>query len=147
MSNSGLANLLGKIWVSRILRLGALAVCLLVLGGIVPISIEHFQTGNACPNLGPVPACYVVSVSYVAMAIAVSIGWRALKWLFFVGAAPVIVLALTGTSLELLGRPTCPRSESGWPLCYTSLIFGVSLLVTFLVAALIEKKSTTASPG
>lgn len=145
MLNSGLVTISGQIWVSRILRLGALAVCLLVLGGIIPISIDHFRTGNACPNLGPVPACYVVTVSYAAMAIAVSIGWQALKWVFYVGAAPVILLALAGTSLELFGRPTCPRSESGWPLCYTSLILGVSLLITFLIAVLIEKRSTARS--
>jgi len=83
--------------------------CLVVMSGIVPISITHFHTGDVCPKLGPIPACYLVSVAYAAMAIAAMVWWRDLKWLFFIGAAPVILLAATGTTLELSGRPTCPR--------------------------------------
>ena len=127
------------IWISRLLRASVLLACLAVLSGIVPISLAHFQTGDACPSIGPIPACYVVSLAYLAMAIAASIGFRNLKWLFFLGATPVILLAVAGTSLELLGRPTCPRSESGWPLCYTSLIIGLGLLTAFLGAVLLER--------
>lgn len=133
------------IWVSRLLRASVLLACLAVLSGIVPISLTHFRTGDACPNLGPIPACYVVSLAYLAMALAVTIGWRRLKWLFFVGATPVILLALAGTSFEMLGRPTCPRSQSGWPLCYTSLMIGVSLLIAFLGAFFADRKCATVS--
>jgi hypothetical protein len=129
------------IWVSRLLRIGVLLASLAVLSGIVPISLAQFRTGDACPNLGPIPACHIVSLAYFAMALAVSIGWRKFKWLFFVGAAPVILLAITGTTLELSGRPTCPRSEGGWPLCYTSLTIGLSLLAAFVGAVLGERKS------
>ncbi|MEP2731298.1 MAG: hypothetical protein ABJN03_19515 [Ascidiaceihabitans sp.] len=130
------------IWISRLLRVGVLLACLAVLSGIVPISLSHFRTGNACPKLGPVPACYVVSLAYLAMAIAVSIGWHRFKWLFFIGATPVILLAIAGTTLELFGRPTCPRSDSGWPLCYTSLMIGGSLLALCLGAVLTERTAT-----
>jgi hypothetical protein len=133
------------IWISRLLRAGVLLTCLAVLNGIVPISLEHFQTGEACPDLGPIPACHVVSLAYLAMALAVSVGWRKLKWLFFFGVTPVILLAIAGTSFELFGRPTCPRSESGWPLCYTSLMIGVSLLIAFLGAFLADRKYATGS--
>jgi hypothetical protein len=132
------------IWVSRLLRAGILLACLAVLSGIVPISITHSQTGDACPELGPIPACYVVSLAYLAMAIAVSIGWRHSKWLFFLGVTPVILLAIAGTGLELFGRPTCPRSESGWPLCYTSLMMSVSLLISFWAATLADQKAVSA---
>jgi len=106
------------IWVSRLLRGLLLIACLVVLSGIVPISITHFHTGDACPNLGPIPACYVVSLA--------------------------ILLAAAGATLELSGRPTCPRSDSGWPLCYSSLIVGVSLLAAFLVVLLIERRLRSA---
>ena len=55
-----------------------------------------------------------------------------LSGLFFVGAIPVIVLALIGTTLELSGQPTCPQSETGMPLCYMSLFVGVMMLLVFL---------------
>ena len=84
--------------------------------------------------LGPLPACYLVSVCYAAMGLAAVLWNKRLNGLFFAGAAPVILLALTGTSLELSGRPTCPRSEIGLPLCYLSLIAGIMMLVVFLFA-------------
>ena len=129
------------IWLSRLLRVLLLIACLAVLAGIVPISVTHFHTGDACPMLGPIPACYVVSVAYAAMAAAALVWWRNLKWLFFLGAAPVILLAATGTTLELGGVPTCPRSETGWPLCYTSLMVGVGLLALYLLVLGLERRS------
>ncbi|MEP5762298.1 MAG: hypothetical protein ABJ327_23885 [Litoreibacter sp.] len=129
------------IWLSRLLRAGVVLTCLVVLSGIVPISLTHFHTGDACPNLGPIPACYVVSVCYTAMAAAALIFWRNLSWLFFVGATPVILLAVAGTTLELIGRPTCPLSETGLPLCYVSLAIGCSLLLGFLLALFFEKRA------
>ena len=61
------------IWVTRFLRLDLVAASLVVLSGIIPISLTHFHTGDACPKLGPIPACYVVSVCYAAMALAASL--------------------------------------------------------------------------
>lgn len=129
------------IWFARALRLALIGACLLVLGGILPISLEHFQTGSACPMLGPLPACYVVSIAYAAMALAGLIWWCPLLPLFLLGAIPVITLALIGTASELAGVPTCPRSAEGLPLCYASLAVGVALLVTFLTITVLERKA------
>ena len=128
------------IWFSHLLRVGIVLTCLVVLSGIVPISLTHFQTGNACPNLGPIPACYVVSVCYAAMGLAALVWWRSLRWLFFAGVTPVILLAAVGTTLELSGRPTCPLSDTGLPLCYVSLALGCSLLLAFLLILFFEER-------
>ncbi|MEO9652268.1 MAG: hypothetical protein ABJ360_19325 [Roseobacter sp.] len=128
------------IWVSRLLRAGIVLTCLVVLSGIVPISLTHFRTGNACPNLGPIPACYLVSICYAAMTLAALVWWRSLTWLFIAGAAPVILLASLGTTLELIGTPTCPLSDDGVPLCYISLAIGVSMFLTFWIVIFIEKR-------
>ena len=133
------------IWIYWLLRGGIVLACLMVLGGIIPISVEQIRTGNACPKLGPIPACHVVTLAYAAMALAVTIGWRRWKWVFFVGLAPVLLLALTGTSLELLGKPTCPRSANGWPLCYSSLLVSFCLLIVFMAVILIERRGRTAN--
>lgn len=127
------------IWVARALRLGLVGGCLVVLSGIVPISLTHFHTGDACPNLGPVPACYVVSVAYAAMALAGLIWWRIALKMFLLGAIPVIALAASGTLVELSGVPTCPRSATGLPLCYISLAIGLSFLLMFLTIRAIER--------
>ena len=123
----------------RLLRIGLAGFSIYVLSGIIPISITHWHTGDACPVIGPIPACYVVSVCYAAMGIASLVWAKRLQWLFFAGSTPVILLALIGTSLELLGHPTCPLSDAGTPLCFYSLAVGLSMLIIFLVALKIER--------
>ena len=133
------------IWLARALRVGLIGACAVVLSGIIPISLTHFQTHVACPMLGPVPACYVVSIAYLAMGLAGLIFWRVALRVFLIGAVPVISLAVIGTASELAGIPTCPRSPTGLPLCYASLAVGMSLLLTFLVIRAIETR--IASPS
>ena len=127
---------------SRILRLIVVAVSLYVLSGIFPISFTHWRAGNACPHLGLVPACYLVMVCYAAMGIAALFWNKQLSWLFFSGAVPVIFMAMIGTVLEITGLPTCPRSDTGLPLCYMSLLVGVMMLVVFLYVLKLERIKT-----
>jgi hypothetical protein len=126
------------IWLARALRIALVGACLTVLSGIIPISLTQFHTGDACPSLGFIPACYIVSVAYSAMAVAGVIWWRGAMKLFLFGSIPVITLAVIGTVSELAGIPTCPRSDSGLPLCYASLAVGLGVLLVFLVIRAIE---------
>ena len=127
------------ILVGRIIRLGLLAFSVMVLSGIIPISLTHIHSGNACPKFGPIPVCYVVTMGYGAMGVAAALWNWPLNWLFIAGAIPVVLLALSGTLLELAGNPVCPRSDTGWPLCYTSLLAGLSMALAFFFALRIEK--------
>jgi hypothetical protein len=122
----------------RILRVGLAGTSIYVLSVIVRVSIAQWQTGDACPLVGPIPACYVVSISYAAMGMASLLWTKPLQWLFFAGATPVILLALAGTYFELLGSPTCPVSNAGSPMCFYSLAIGLSMLIVFLVVLKIE---------
>jgi hypothetical protein len=74
------------------------------------------------------------------MALAVLMWQRNLSWLFFAGVTPVILMAVVGTTLELSGRPTCPLSDAGLPLCYVSLAMGCILLLGFFLVLFLEKK-------
>ena len=127
---------------SRLIRLGLFGFSLYVLSGIVPISVEQFMSGGACPLIGPIPACYIVSFAYAAMGIAALIRNKRLIWLFVLGIVPVIGLAASGTALELLGNPTCPRSDGGLPLCYFSLAVGLAMAVAFYFALKVERLSS-----
>ena len=92
----------------------------------VNLSIGHFHTGDVCPMLGPVPACYLVFVGYVLAAIApwipVSLGRPA----FWIGWTPVAALATFGVVLELTQGDVCPKA-GGVPQCFYS--FGLAALV------------------
>ncbi len=120
-----------KKWLGWALRLGIAVVAGSVLAGIAPVIIDEWRGLNACPKLGPVPACYVVGFSYSAMAIAALLAPRRLTGLFLAGWVPVFALALAGSTMEILGRPTCPPSSTGTPLCFYSLAVASLLLPAF----------------
>ncbi len=118
-------------WVAR----AAIAVAsLFVLFGLAPVIASEWQGLGGCPDLGPLPACYLVAAAYAAMAIAALAAPRRLTWVFLLGWLPVFALAATGSALELSGRLTCPASSSGTPMCYYSLALAAALLPTFLFA-------------
>ena len=120
-------------WLSWVMRLGIVVVGGLVLTSLAPVILNDWQGLDACPRLGPIPACYVVGLSYGAMAIAALFAPRRLTALFLLGWAPVFVIALTGSTMEILGHPTCPVSPAGTPMCYYSLVVASLLLPAFWV--------------
>jgi len=101
---------------------------------LAPVIASEWQGLDGCPNLGPLPACYLVAVAYAAMAIAALVAPRQLTWMFLLGWLPVFALAAMGSTLELSGRPTCPVSSSGTPMCYYSLALAATLLPLFFFA-------------
>ena len=118
--------------VSTVLRIVIVLIAGAVVASLLPLIASEWRAGGACPKLGPLPACYVVGAAYTAMGVAALIGTRSPVWLFLLGWLPVFGLAAVGTSLEIFGRPTCPLSSSGIPLCYFSLALALFLLPAFL---------------
>ncbi|MEP3296798.1 MAG: hypothetical protein ABJO27_10025 [Pseudoruegeria sp.] len=128
-----------KRYLSLILRLGLVAVSVIVLTGIVPISVAQMQSGDVCPIIGGIPACYIVTLCYAAIGLSAALWRKPNDRIFLAGVVPVIGLALIGTSAELWGTPTCPRSDTGCPLCYTSLFVGVAIAVTYFILRRLER--------
>lgn len=122
------------VWFSWVLRLGIIWVASWVLAGLIPLILDELNGIDACPMLGPIPACYLVGFGYVAMAIATIISPRKLTVLFLLGWTPVFLLALSGSIMEILGHSTCPISPQGTPLCYFSLTVAALLLPVFLIS-------------
>ena len=126
-------------WLGLALRLGIATVAGLVLVGLSPLILDEWQGEEACPQLGALPACYVVGLGYCAMAGAALFGPRRLTALFLIGWTPVFVIALTGTTMEILGRPACPASPTGIPMCYYSLAIASLLLPAFWFGRQLER--------
>jgi hypothetical protein len=105
-------------------------------GGV--LSLEHLHTGEACPLLGPVPACMLVFAGYAAIIISALLprGW--FTKLFYLGWTPVFGLALVGAVLHTFVSDTCPVNESGMPKCYMSLALAALM---FVFAFLGQRKS------
>lgn len=128
------------VWLGWAMRLGVVVVASWVLAGLTPLILDEMRGVDACPMLGPVPACYLVGFGYIAMAIAVLFSPRRLTLVFLLGWAPVFLLALSGSSMEILGRPTCPVSPAGTPLCYFSLAVASLLLPAFLIGRYFQRE-------
>jgi len=107
------------------------------------LTVSHIQTGEVCPHLGPVPACYLVLAAYAmilasAFTLQKPIGTR----LFFIGWITVFGLAASGVVMELAVGETCPPGPAGIPQCFISFSMAVACLVFFVMA-----KRTLAEEG
>lgn len=111
---------------------GALAGVGLI--GVSIISWGQYSGTSTCPGFGPVPACYVILISYASVVISAFSYNRQRAWFFWPGWFGVFAAAALGSSFELAGRVTCPRSGGGTPTCYFSLLMAVLILLLYLAA-------------
>lgn len=98
------------------------------------LSYSQFQSGDACPILGVIPACYVALAGYVLMALALVM--TAIKpglptdKVFWTGLLIAGGLALLGSIFEVVKGDVCPKALGWLPMCYLSFAF--SVLIGFL---------------
>jgi len=102
------------------------------VAGAAPIAWQQFTGVKACPAIVTVPACNVVLLGYVLMAISAFLMSRARTITFFTAWAPLFLLALIGSGLELVSQDTCPRTSGGVPMCFLSLGLLTLLVLIFL---------------
>jgi len=101
-------------------------------------------TGDPCPSIGPVPACYLVLISYALMILSLIVNRNGGKhYLFAAGWGVAFIFAALGSALEFFtpGGGVCPSSSGGAlqgtstggvPMCYVSLALLVIILILFL---------------
>ncbi len=99
-----------------------LMILLFSIYGSLTLSITDFNDKNVCPKFVGVPACYLVLISFVLVALVHLLKGTFKRALcYYVFLAFPLLLALSGTISELSGRVVCPRTPSGTPMCYISL--------------------------
>ena len=124
------------------LRVIVAALALIGLFGVLPVSLAELSAGDACPHLGILPACHLVSLAYGTVLLTVLHRRLWNPWVFLLAWLPIFALAAMGSSLELLGHGTCPKTESGFPKCFFSLALAVALLLPILVHFAKSKRFT-----
>jgi hypothetical protein len=117
--------------ISRWLLVGISAVGVL---GVAQISYSQFAGLAQCPQLGMIPACYIVLACYTLILIAAVYRRAMPAWVFWIGWFGVFATAMSGTALELGGTQTCPRTASGTPTCYFSLAIAIVLALLFIIS-------------
>lgn len=103
---------------------GALvAIVAIGLANSAWLSWGQFQSGKACPLLGPIPACYVALCGYGLLAFAtikLVVRRKRADRAFWSGWAIAAGLATLGSVMEIARGDICPRIAK-LPLCYVSL--------------------------
>ncbi|WP_027067611.1 hypothetical protein [Maribacter sp. Hel_I_7] len=94
--------------------------------GARSLIITEFTTGNGCPKFGAVPACLIILICFILPLIShLLIKWNLIYFLF-TGIAALI--ALVASVMQFIGNAECPKSDSGIPMCYLSLLIFTSLI-------------------
>lgn len=131
--NNGLGD--WKVVIAKVALFG-LVVFGLWSGG--RLSWQQYQSGEACPILGPVPACYIAFVGYLLMSIVLAanllLGRTQFDWLFWTGLGVAGGLALLGSAFEIIKGDICPKAFGWLPMCYISLAFCIVIGVLFKIA-------------
>ena len=97
------------------------------------LSLKEWHTTGACPSVSGIPACYVVTVAYLLILISAITNRAPLyKRLFFTGAAVVFGLAAVGSLMQVSGLMQCPKTSTGFPMCYISLTVSLCLIGLFI---------------
>ncbi len=106
----------------RSLSLLAIAIsCYLVYMNLV--------TGDFCPKLFSLPACYLVLIAYILVLISTYIKKHSIqKTYFYLGSVSILLMAIWFTYSQLSGVQDCPVLL-GIPLCYASLIMAIVLIL------------------
>jgi len=102
---------------------------LFVIGlyGAGSLVITEITTGDGCPKFGVVPACVIILVCFtVPFVLHILKKWDLIYFLF-TGIAALIALA--ASVMQFLGNAECPKTGSGLPMCYLSLLIFTTLII------------------
>jgi hypothetical protein len=104
------------------------------LWNVFGLSVAEWSASGVCPRIAGLPACYVVTGAYLAIFISALISKKPLYIpLFIAGAGVVFGLAVIGSVTQVMGIAECPKTSSGFPLCYISLSIAVLLIGLFVL--------------
>ena len=112
-------------------------ITLLLLAGLgtlagAQLSLSHLETGQTCPLIGALPACFVVLAGYCSVLLATVWYRMTFAWqLFLLGWVPVFVLASVGVVTEIVNGGICPEGPFGVPQCFFSLAMIAACIALF----------------
>lgn len=92
----------------------------MVFFGVGNLAYNEFTIHNICPKLIGIPACYII----FGCVILIFIGhFMKSPKLFFAAASIPFTIAIIASALQFFDKAKCPKTSSGIPMCYLSLLF------------------------
>jgi hypothetical protein len=110
----------------QLLFFSILSILLIGLYGAGGLVLEEFKTGEGCPKIMHIPMCVVILVCFIIPFIAHVLKKWILLYFLFTGFAGSI--AFIASIMQSIGSAECPKTTSGTPMCYYSLLFFSSLV-------------------
>lgn len=106
-----------------------LILVILIIGiiGAGSLVLEEFKTGDGCPKIMHIPMCLVVLICFIVPLIVHLLK----KWnvLYFLFAGLAGSIALVASIMQFTGNAECPKTASGTPMCYYSLLLFSGLII------------------
>ena len=130
---------MGSKLISKIFSVVIWIVALFGINGTFGLVREEFTTGDICPKIVGIPACYIILTCLILIVVSQSNLLKDKNRLFFIGAGVAATIALVGTIGQLMGWLECPKTEGGIPMCFLSW----GLFASLLLLKFIEIKSTS----
>ncbi len=123
--------------IKQVLYYTIIAILLIGLSGAGGLVIEEFNTGEGCPKIMNIPMCLVILICFIIPFIMHLLKkWNAIYFLF-TGIATGI--ALIGSIMQVTGNSECPKTATGTPMCYYSLLIFSSLIILKLYSLKLDK--------
>ena len=99
--------------------------------GATKLSIAEWGVAGSCPSIG-IPACYLVAIGYFLILLScINYNQSLFRKLFCTGISVVLGLAAIGSFMQVTGLGECPQTETGFPMCYISLLMITAITVVF----------------
>ena len=114
----------------KIIYYSILAILIIGLLGAGGLVVEEFKTGDGCPKIMGIPMCLVILICFLIPFIAHLLKKWNVMYFLFTGIAASIALA--ASVMQFAGNAQCPKTGSGTPMCYYSLLL-FSTLITLKI--------------
>ena len=105
---------------TKIIRLSIFVILIIGLIGAGGLVLEEFKTGDGCPKIIGIPMCLVILICIIIPFIAHLFKKWNLLYFLFTGLAGSV--ALVASIMQFTGNAECPKTSSGTPMCYFSLL-------------------------
>ena len=123
---------------NKILFFSILIILLVGLKGAGELVIEEFKTGNGCPKILQIPACLIILICFTVPLIIHII--KKLNILYFIFTGIAWSIAFTASIMQFLGNAECPKTSTGDPMCYYSLLIFSSLIILKIIELKLNSK-------
>ena len=123
---------------NKILFFSVLVILFIGLMGAGELVVEEFKTGDGCPKILHVPMCLVILICLIIPLIVHVL--KKFHTLYFIFTGIAWSIAFMASVMQFLGHAECPKTGTGTPMCYYSLLIFSSLIILKIIGLKLSSK-------